>query len=141
VRLTILAIGKLKEAWLQTGCEEYLKRLRPRLPVEVIELRDCKQIARHVPPRHVLWALDERGEEPTSVGFAAKLREAMGSGLPGIVMLIGGPDGLPQEVLRDAQHRLALSRLTLPHRLVRVLLLEQIYRALSILNDEPYHRA
>ncbi len=141
MRLTILAIGKLKEAWVREGCEEYLKRLRPRLPVEVIELRDEKHIARHVPSRHILWALDERGEELTSVGLSEKLRTAMGSGVPGIAMLIGGPDGLPAEVLAKAGYRLSLSRLTLPHRLVRVLLLEQVYRALSILHDEPYHRA
>ena len=141
MKLTILAIGKVKDAWVREGCEEYLKRLRPRLPIEVVELRDDKQIARHVPPRHALWALTERGEEPTSVGLAEKLRQNMGSGLPGIVMLIGGPDGLPAEVIQGAAYRLALSRLTLPHRLVRVLLLEQVYRALSILNDEPYHRA
>ncbi len=141
MKLTILAVGKLREAWVQAGCEEYLKRLRPRLPTEVVELRDGTQILKRVPPRHPLWALDERGEQPTSVQLAQRLQAAMMSGVPGLALCIGGPDGLPQEVQQAAQYCLSLSRLTLPHRLVRVVLLEQLYRALSILHDEPYHRA
>lgn len=140
MKLTILAVGKLRDAWALEGCAEYQKRLRGRLPIEIVELKDGAQILGRVPPRHPLWALDERGEQPTSREFAGKLGAAMGAGLPGVALCIGGPDGLPKEVLAAAAQKISLSRLTLPHRLVRVVLLEQIYRAHSILHNEPYHR-
>lgn len=141
MRITIIAVGKLRDRWVQEGCEEYLKRLRPRLKVDVIEVKAAQEMARQVPPRHRVWALDERGEEWTSVGLSERIKEAQLTGVPGIALLIGGADGLPKEVLGAADQRVSLSRLTLPHRLVRVLILEQLYRALSILHDEPYHRA
>lgn len=140
MKLTVVAVGKLRDAWVQEGCDEYLKRLRPRLPVTVVEVRDGAQLLHKVPPRHALWALDERGEQPTSVELARRLGDAMVGGLPGIALAIGGADGLPADVVAAARYRLSLSRLTLPHRLARLLLLEQLYRAVSILRDEPYHR-
>lgn len=140
MRLTILAVGKLREAWAQQGCAEYERRLRRRLPLQVIELRDASQLLGRVPPRHALWALDERGIELTSRQLAAHLDRAMQQGLPGLCLCIGGADGLPDEVMANAALRLSLSRLTLPHRLVRIVLLEQLYRALSLLAGEPYHR-
>ena len=141
MRVTIIAVGKLRDRWVQEGCEEYLKRLRPRLKIDVIEVKVAQEISRQVPQRHLVWALDERGEAWTSVGLSERLQGARLSGVPGIALLIGGADGLPQGVLAAADQRVSLSRLTLPHRLVRVLILEQLYRAMSILNDEPYHRA
>src|SRR5262249_35933589 len=105
-----------------------------------VEVRDAGHIARAVPKRAAVWALDERGAEPTSVELARKLGAAMNAGLPGIALVIGGADGLPADLIQSAHYRLSLARPTLPHRLVRVVLLEQLYRALSILHDEPYHR-
>jgi 23S rRNA (pseudouridine1915-N3)-methyltransferase len=144
LRITLLCIGKVREPWLQAGCDEYLKRLRPRLPVEIVEIKDkdadAQRILDKVPPRHALWVLDERGKQPTSTELASLLSQVMGSGLSGVVLLIGGPNGVPPEVLSRAHERLSLSRLTLPHRLVRLIVLEQLYRAVSILRGEPYHR-
>lgn len=140
MKLLILAVGKLREPWVRAGCEEYLQRLRPRLPIEVQELRDGAQLRAKVPPRYRLWALDERGAQLTSVELSRRLQREMIGGSAGVALLIGGPDGLPRDLVDAADLQLGLSRLTLPHRLVRVLLLEQLYRALSILNDEPYHR-
>lgn len=144
MKLTVLAAGKLREAWVREGCDEYLKRLRRHLSVEVVEVRDAASLAPRVPAKthgnHRLVALDERGAEPTSAELAERLAAWMGSGLPGVVFLVGDADGIPAALQARADERLALSRLTLPHRLARLILLEQLYRALSIVRGEPYHR-
>jgi 23S rRNA (pseudouridine1915-N3)-methyltransferase len=141
VKLTVLAVGKLREAWVQDGCAEYAKRMRGKLPLEVIELRDDDELVRRLPPRAELWALDERGKQLSSEELAAALGKRMTSGSAGLAFAIGGADGLPASLLERAAFRWSLGRLTLPHRLARLVLIEQLYRALSILRNEPYHRA
>jgi 23S rRNA (pseudouridine1915-N3)-methyltransferase len=140
LKLTVLAVGKLRDAWVAEGCAEYLQRLRPRLKVEVVELRRSEELLTRLPPRHAAWVLDEQGELPTSRQLSARLGQAMQSSLAGIALCIGGPDGIPAGLRQRADYLLSLSRLTLPHRLARLILLEQIYRAASILGGEPYHR-
>lgn len=140
MRLTVLAVGKLRDAWVAQGCAEYSTRLRPRLPVEIIELKSDAGLAAKLPPRYLRWVLDERGAQPTSRELAAKLAQAMSTGAPGIALCIGGPDGHSEELRSRADYLLGLSRLTLPHRLARLIALEQIYRAVSILDGSPYHR-
>jgi 23S rRNA (pseudouridine1915-N3)-methyltransferase len=145
VKVTILAVGKLREAWVSDGCAEYEKRLRGRLPTEVAELRDDAELLRRVQalrgPRVAVWALDERGQEWTSDELAAQVRLLLDGGTTQLLCLIGGADGLPAEVRPLAQRTVSLSRLTLPHRIARLLLVEQLYRATTILRGEPYHRA
>lgn len=140
MKLVVLCVGKLRDAWVLDGCNEYVKRLRPRLPVEIVEVKDDAQLEAKVPPRYQRWVLDERGEQPSSRGLAQRLERALGSGLPGIALLIGGADGHSDALRQRADYLLSLSKLTLPHRLARLVLLEQIYRAQSILNGDPYHR-
>jgi 23S rRNA (pseudouridine1915-N3)-methyltransferase len=141
VKLTVLAVGRLREAWVQAGCDEYAKRMRGKLPLEVIELRDASELERRWPARAERWALDERGVQLSSDELAAALAKRMNAGLAGIAFAIGGADGLPPETLRAATFRWSLGRLTLPHRLARLVVVEQLYRALTILRNEPYHRA
>jgi 23S rRNA (pseudouridine1915-N3)-methyltransferase len=141
VKLAILAVGKLKEAWVQEGCAEYAKRMRGKLPLELIEVKDDAELTRKIPPRYKLWALDERGKQLSSDELAQALAQAMNGSEQGIAMIIGGADGLPPELVRRAAFTWSLGRLTLPHRLARLIVLEQLYRALSILRGEPYHRA
>jgi len=141
VKLTVLAVGKLREAWVQEGCAEYAKRMRGKLPLETVEFRDADELLRRVPARAELWALDERGKELSSEELAAQLGRRMSAGSAGLAFAIGGADGLPEPVLARAAFRWSLGRLTLPHRLARLVVLEQLYRALSILRNEPYHRA
>lgn len=93
-----------------------------------------------MPDRFRVVALDERGPERTSVELARWLDEQRRSGIPGLAFLVGEADGLPPAVVAAAHERLSLSRLTLPHQLVFVVLAEQLYRATAILNGEPYHR-
>jgi 23S rRNA (pseudouridine1915-N3)-methyltransferase len=141
VKLTVLAVGKLKEAWVQAGCAEYEKRMRGKLPLEVIELRDAGELDRRLPQRAELWALDERGKQLSSEELATAIGRRMSAGTQGLAFAIGGADGLPADVIKRAAFTWSLGRLTLPHRLARLVLLEQLYRALSILRNEPYHRA
>jgi 23S rRNA (pseudouridine1915-N3)-methyltransferase len=140
MKLTVLAVGKLRDAWVQEGCAEYLKRLRGKLPIEVIDVKDERELERRLPGRARVWALDERGAQLTSEELAARLGDHMAHGSAGIAFLVGGADGLSPERRRAADFVWSLGRLTLPHRLARLILLEQLYRAVTILRGEPYHR-
>ena len=143
MKLAVVAVGKLKEAWVQEGCAEYAKRVRGKLPLELVEVKDDAELVRKSLPkygRYKLWALDERGRELASEELAASLQKAMNGGEQGIALVIGGADGLPRELVARADFVWSLGRATLPHRLARLIVLEQLYRALSILRGEPYHR-
>ncbi len=141
MKLILLTVGKLRDEWAREACDEYEKRVRRHLPIEIVEVKDSAALAKQWPARGRVVALDEHGREPTSNELAAKLGLWMGSSLPSVTLVIGAADGIPAELLARADEKLSLTRLTLPHRLARVLLLEQLYRALSILRNEPYHRA
>lgn len=141
MKLVILAAGKMRDAWVREGCAEYEKRIARYLPFEILETKDSSGLAARLPERYRVVALDERGKEPTSQELGARLSGWMNAGLPGVVFLIGDADGLPPALITRADERLALSRLTLPHRLARLILVEQLYRALTIVRGEPYHRA
>lgn len=140
MKLLVVAVGKLRDAWVAQGCAEYMTRLRPRLPVEIIEVKTDAQLPERLPPRYLRWVLDERGVQPTSRELSGKLAQAMQSGVPGIALCIGGADGHLPELRSRADYLLGLSKLTLPHRLARLIALEQLYRAVSILDGSPYHR-
>lgn len=140
MKLALVAVGKLKEAWVQEASAEYAKRVRGKLPLDVVEVKDDAELVRKIPPRYKLWALDERGKELTSDELAQSLARAMNGGEQGMALIIGGADGLPRELVARAHFVWSLGRLTLPHRLARIIVLEQLYRALSILRGEPYHR-
>jgi 23S rRNA (pseudouridine1915-N3)-methyltransferase len=141
LKLTVLAVGRLKDDWLVEGAGEFEKRVRARLPLEIIEAKDEGQLIDRVPARAELWALDEHGKQLTSVELAAAIGERMKRGEFGLAFAIGGADGHGPDLLARARFRWSLGKLTLPHRLVRVILLEQLYRALAIVRGEPYHRA
>jgi 23S rRNA (pseudouridine1915-N3)-methyltransferase len=143
--IRVLAVGRLKDKRLAALAEDFLRRLRPMAPAEVVELRDADptregrdMAARLGSPdgSQLVIALDERGDDITSTGLAELL------GTHGnVCFLVGGADGLGDAARSRADRILCLSRLTLTHEMARVLLLEQIYRGLSILRGKPYHRA
>jgi 23S rRNA (pseudouridine1915-N3)-methyltransferase len=141
VKLTILAVGKLRDAWVKEGCDEYLKRLRGKLPVEILEVKDDDELARKLPSRARIWALDERGKQLSSDELAGTIQRLGNAGEQGVAFLIGGADGLPRGLVERAHFTWSLGRLTLPHRLARLILVEQLYRAVTIMRGEPYHRA
>lgn len=136
----MLAIGKLRDPWVLAGCAEYEKRLRPRLPVEVIEVKDKEQRCKKLPPRFKIWVLDERGEQPSSRDLSQRLQQVFLSGSAGLALCIGGADGHSDKLRARADYVLRLSKLTLPHRLAQLIALDQLYRAQSTLDGSPYHR-
>jgi 23S rRNA (pseudouridine1915-N3)-methyltransferase len=142
--IRIIAVGRLRDRRLADLAGDYQLRIRSLAPLEVVELKDqtpareARQFLNRLGPaggNEVVIALDERGEAIDSLGLA-KLLGRHGS----LAFLVGGTDGLTDEVRQRADRVLRLSRLTLTHEWARVLLLEQIYRGLSILRGLPYHR-
>jgi 23S rRNA (pseudouridine1915-N3)-methyltransferase len=154
MRVRVIAVGTRPPGWVRSACEDYITRLRSQLPVELIEIdaggrgSGASQRAVAIEGQRVLAALrreeyvvtlDERGSEFSTRELAAWLGKRMQEG-EDLAFLIGGPDGHAPEVLARGDLSLALSRLTLPHALARVLLVEQLYRAQSLLTHHPYHR-
>ncbi|MEJ0098527.1 MAG: 23S rRNA (pseudouridine(1915)-N(3))-methyltransferase RlmH [Pseudomonadota bacterium] len=154
MRVTLVAVGQRMPGWITEGFSEYTKRLRPRLPVELVEIPAAKRgsgdVARAMaeegkrllaatrPQDHVV-ALDERGKSHTSIELSRWLAARLQAGSD-LVFMIGGADGFAPEVATRANERWSLSALTLPHALVRVVFAEQMYRAVTLLDGHPYHR-
>ena len=154
MRVRVIAVGTRMPSWVRSACDEYLTRLRGSLAVALTEIAPASRraggapqavareserlLASLLPADHVV-ALDERGRQLTTRELAGWLGGRMQQG-EDLAFLIGGPDGLAPEVLARSNYTLALSRLTLPHALARVLLAEQLYRAHCILANHPYHR-
>jgi 23S rRNA (pseudouridine1915-N3)-methyltransferase len=154
VRLRVLAVGKLGEAYWRSAADEYVKRLGRYASVDVVEVADRDlakgvervlasegaDLLRAMPPDSHVVALDIDGAQTTSEGLARRLEALMLGGCSDVTFAIGGSAGLAPEVLARADERLSLSAMTLPHQLCRVVLLEQLYRAFRIMRNEPYHR-
>ena len=154
MRLQIVAVGLKVPDWAQTAYEDYAKRFPPELRVELkavkTEPRGSKtldtllaaergRIEAAIPRGARTVALDERGSSLTTVALASRL-QAWQQEAQDVSIVIGGPDGLDPQFKQQAHERLRLSDLTLPHAMVRVLLIEQLYRAWSITVHHPYHR-
>lgn len=152
MKVELLTIGKCKDKAILSLCAEYTKRLKPFWQTEVTELADKsgdmgaekalieKHLAKQKPGAYGLVALDERGEKHSSRSFATLLKKFEAQGLQTLILLIGGADGIHPDIRQKADACLSLSDLTLPHMLVRPVILEQIYRAATILAGHPYHR-
>lgn len=155
MRLQVVAVGHKLPDWAQTACDDYLKRFPPDCRVEVKPVRaemrsgkpvdallaaEAQRIAAATAKGSRVIALDERGQGLSTQDLASRLRSWQRDG-GDVAFLIGGADGLDPALKESAHERLRLSELTLPHALVRVLLLEQLYRAWSINANHPYHRA
>lgn len=153
--IRVLAVGTRMPSWVDAGVKDYVRRLGPEVRLRIEELALGKRGANDDGVRAVadegrrllaaiedddyVVALDVKGKGFTTADLARWLNERMNDGRD-VAMLIGGPDGLADACLNRANLRLSLSALTLPHALVRVVLVEQIYRALSVLRNHPYHR-
>jgi 23S rRNA (pseudouridine1915-N3)-methyltransferase len=134
VRIIVVAVGRLRPPFAD-DVEHYQRLLSRRARLELVVVRDDEQVARRLPERAFVSLLDAGGEAPDSVEFSQFLEARRQSGLD-LCFVVGGPFGLE---LREVQHRLSLGRMTLPHELARVVLLEQLYRAHKILAGETYH--
>jgi 23S rRNA (pseudouridine1915-N3)-methyltransferase len=140
MRIHVLAVGKLREPGLIDLCDEYLKRARRHVPVVVTELRTHDELARRWPGTGTVVLLDAGGRALDSVGFARYLERLLQAGRGELGFVIGGAEGVPEALRSRASERLSLGPLTLPHRIARLVLLEQIYRATTIWKGEPYHK-
>lgn len=140
--------------WVESGCAEYLKRMPREMTVEIVEIKPDKRAAGknsaqvqeaeskrilEAAGRDYLIALDERGQEVTTLQLADRMQTWLGGGRD-VSLVIGGADGLHADIKSRADWLWSLSKLTLPHGMVRVLLAEQLYRAHSVSINHPYHR-
>ena len=158
MKITIVCAGKLKEKYLRDGIAEYEKRLRPYADLRTIEIieermkdrpspaekdevlrREGERLTSQIPQGAYLIVLDVGGEEMSSEKFSAWIDHLMLMGESHIAFLIGGPFGLSDELRQRADLRLSFSQFTLPHQLIRLFLMEQIYRSFKISRHEPYH--
>ena len=159
MRVSVVAVGKLKEKYLLEAQREYLKRLRPYARMEITEVADesCgekdpqsilekvkdkegQRIIKTLKPDSFIIALDRQGQEIDSESLAHEVSNLSIHGKSHITCVIGGSLGLSGQVLQQADWKLSFSRLTFPHQLMRVILLEQLYRCFKIIRHEPYHK-
>ena len=152
MKIIVAAIGKLnKKSPEQALIDDYVSKTK--WPVQVVQVEEKKALRGvalqeaegklllgQVPAGYKIVALDERGEQPSSRAFAAKIARWRDEGTDGIAFLIGGADGHRDLVRQKADYLLSFGRMTMPHFLARVVLVEQIYRAKTILDGHPYHR-
>ena len=159
MKLKIICVGKLKEKFYTAAVNEFTKRISRFAETVIIEVPDesapekssaadiekvkCiegTRILEKLSPGETLIALDIAGKQLSSVEFSEKIQDYMLSGKSRLVFAIGGSNGLSQEVLNRADFRLSFSRMTFSHQIFRTMLLEQLYRAFKIINNEPYHK-
>lgn len=159
MNITLITVGKLKEKYLKQAIEEYSKRLSRYCKLEIIELNDektpdnasekeeqlikekeGKQILSKIKENAFVIAMDLGGKNLTSEEFSKFIEQNGVMGNSNIVFLIGGSLGLSDEVKKRANYKLCFSKMTFPHQLFRVMLLEQIYRGFRIMKNEPYHK-
>ena len=156
MRIHLIAVGTRMPGWVETSFADYVTRLPRECSLHLVEITpgqrgknadivrakqaEGEKILKAIPRDSYVIALDERGEALTSPGWGEALKQWLQMGRD-VCLLVGGPDGHAPEVLARADRKWSLSKLTLPHALVRVLVAEQVYRAWSLLANHPYHRA
>lgn len=155
MKVKFICIGKTTKPFLEAGEEEYLSRLKHYISIERIELPDIrnaknlskdqlkeaegKEILKRVLSTDQLVLLDERGKEFSSISFARHLEQQMNQSVKTIVFVVGGAFGFSDEIYRRANVKISLSRMTYSHQMVRMIFLEQLYRAFTIIRGEGYH--
>ncbi len=159
MKITILCVGKIKEKFYRDAILEYEKRLSRYCKTEVIEVADEKtpdnasenmellikekeaeRMEKYIRDNAYVVALAIEGQQLDSVKLSEKIAQLGVSGVSHIIFIIGGSLGLSERILKRADYKLSFSKMTFPHQLMRVILLEQIYRSYRIINNEPYHK-
>ncbi len=155
MKITLLVIGKTDKDFVIKGIEEYRKRLVHYIPFEMVVIPDIKNtknmseqqqkqkegelILSKIKPADTLLLLDENGKTFSSVQFSQFIEQKMVNGNKNIVFVIGGPYGFSEEVYQKAQGKISLSKMTFSHQMIRMIFIEQLYRAMTIIKGEPYH--
>ncbi|MEE1314857.1 MAG: 23S rRNA (pseudouridine(1915)-N(3))-methyltransferase RlmH [Faecalimonas sp.] len=159
MRITVITVGKIKEKYLKDAIAEYSKRLSKYSKLEILEVADEKtpenasevvedairakeaeRILKHIKEDAYVVTLEIQGKQLTSEELAEKIEKLGVQGVSHIAFVIGGSIGLGKEVLARSDYALSFSKMTFPHQLMRVILLEQVYRSYRIINGEPYHK-
>ena len=155
MKTRFLVVGKIDEEYLRLGINEYENRIKRYVPFETtiipaiksgsnwksteIRKREGEKLTGHIAATDVVIILDETGKEMNSVEFAGFLQQRFSSGVKNMIFITGGAFGIDESVRRKAHFCISLSRMTFSHQMVRLIFLEQFYRALTILNNESYH--
>ncbi len=139
LKLKIISIGKTKEEWLETALDEYIKRLKPIISIEFCLVKTDDQLLSLCEKEPVIICLDPKGKKVTSEQFAEYVEKKFIEGGTKLSIVIGGSNGLPP-ILKSHPNLISFSDLTMTHQLVRLLLLEQVYRAFEILKGTKYHK-
>ncbi len=150
--IKIITVGQVKEKYLKDGIEEYLKRIRKFTNIELIEVKDeglveiekakdieGERIKKHINPKDYIITLEIDGKMLTSEEFSTKIDKTLIDN-SNIVFIIGGSYGISENIKNISNFKLSFSKFTFPHQLFRLILLEQIYRAYKIMNNESYHK-
>ena len=151
----LVMVGATDERWLDTGIQDYIGRICKYIPFQTILINDIKKgvkmseqfikekegelILKKIAPSDILVLLDEKGKMFSSRDFASFMEKQMGSGIRNIFFVIGGAYGFSDEVYRRCNFKVSLSAMTFSHQMVRLIFAEQLYRAMTIINNEPYH--
>lgn len=152
MKINLICVGKIKEAYLRDAADEYIKRLKAWCTLNVVEIDEGnfnksdveireiegRQIKTKLRGYVIATAID--GIQKSSIEFAKEMEKLQVSGKNEISIILGGSTGLSEEIIRSANEKISFSKMTFPHQLFRVMMLEQIYRALSILNNSAYHK-
>lgn len=143
--IKIIAVGKIKEQYLKEAINDYQKRINKYHKLEIIEVMDDnihtekERILKHINKKDYTIALDIEGNELTSIELSKKIDNLFINN-NNITFIIGGSDGIDEYIKKIVNYRLSFSKMTFPHQLFRLILLEQIYRSFKILNNEAYHK-
>ena len=156
MNIKVIALGKIKEKYMKSAIDEFLKRIRPYCSMQIVEIQEepvysenlashareieAKKIREKIGANAFVVALDIDGVELSSEEFAKKIDALASSGLNSVVFVIGSSTGLDDDFKKSADFRLSLSRMTFTHQFARLMLLKQLYRAFKILNNETYHK-
>jgi 23S rRNA (pseudouridine1915-N3)-methyltransferase len=155
MKITLIAIAKTNDTYIQEGIDKYLKRLKHYIKFEMViipalkstknlseddqKTKEAEHYFKYLQNTDQLVVLDERGTEFTSLHFADFINKKMISSVQNLVFLIGGPYGFDQSIYQRANYKISLSKLTFSHQMIRLFFVEQVYRAFTILKGEPYH--
>jgi len=140
VKLFVVAAGRLKEREVRAIADDYLGRIRRWVKCDEIEVKSATDLEAAIPAGALVVALEVHGDALSSTELSRRVERWGSTGKGVVAFIIGGADGIPPGLSQRADARISLSKLTLPHRLARVVLLEQLYRSLSIARGEPYAR-
>ena len=155
MKIRLLFIGKTDEKWLLSVIDTYAKRISNYLPFQIDILPDIKNtksmsikkqkqaegelILKNISSSEVVILLDEKGKEYSSTDFSSFLQKKMNSGFKTLTFIVGGPYGFSDDIYRKFPQKISLSKMTFSHQMIRMLIVEQVYRAMTILRNEPYH--